>query len=82
MNSMKFRNKVTQETVEAKGYVQEFAYSHNSDWEKVEQPKEPTKSDIQKQLDELGIEYDAKAKKEDLLALLVQANNGQEGNEE
>lgn len=67
---MKFKNKITNEIVEVKGYTLESAYSHNSNWEKVEQPKEPTKSDIQKQLDELGIEYDNKAKKEDLLALL------------
>lgn len=32
---MKFKNKKTNEIVEVKGYVQEFAYSHNSEWEKV-----------------------------------------------
>lgn len=32
---MKFKNKKTNEIVEPKGYVQEFAYSHNSNWEKV-----------------------------------------------
>lgn len=34
---MKYRNKNSNEIVEAKGYVQEFAYSHNSEWEKVEE---------------------------------------------
>lgn len=34
---MKFKNKLNNEIVEAKGYTQEFAYSHNSNWEKVEE---------------------------------------------
>lgn len=36
---MKFKSKKTNEIVEVKGYVQEFAYSHNSEWEKVEEKK-------------------------------------------
>lgn len=70
---MKFKNKKTDEIVEAKNYTQFFAYSHNTNWEKVEEtakPKEPTIADIKAKLDELGIEYDSKAKKEDLVALL------------
>lgn len=41
---MKFKNKKTDQIVEVKGYVQEFAYSHNSEWEKqIEEPvKEKT----------------------------------------
>lgn len=35
-------------------------------------PKEPTKAEIQAKLEELGIEYDKKANKEDLIALLPQ----------
>ncbi|HJJ05168.1 MAG TPA: HeH/LEM domain-containing protein [Clostridiaceae bacterium] len=72
---MKFKNKKTNEIVETKGYVQEFAYSHNSEWEKLKEtskPKEPTIAEIKSKLDELGIEYDPKAKKEDLIALLPQ----------
>lgn len=72
---MKFKNKKTNEIVETKGYVQEFAYSHNSEWEKlkeVSKPKEPTKAEIQAKLEELRIEYDKKANKEDLMALLPQ----------
>lgn len=42
---MKFKNKKTDKTVEVKGYVQEFAYSHNSEWEKVE---EITKKEVNK----------------------------------
>ncbi len=34
---MKFKNKSTNEVVEPKGYAQEFAYIHNSNWEKVEE---------------------------------------------
>lgn len=40
---MKFKSKKTNEIVEVKGYVQEFAYSHNSEWEKVEEKKQPKK---------------------------------------
>lgn len=70
---MKFINKETNEIVEAKGYTQEFAYSHNSNWKEVEETaksKEPTIADIKAKLDELNIEYDSKAKKEELIALL------------
>lgn len=43
---MKFKNKKTNEVVEIKDYVQEFAYRHNSEWEKVEEiePKETNKT--------------------------------------
>ena len=80
---MKFRNKETNEMVEAKGYIQEFAYSHNSNWKEVEETeevkeveetaksKEPTIADIKAKLDELNIEYNSKAKKEELIALLL-----------
>ena len=46
---MKFKSKKTSEIVEVKGYVQEFAYSHNSEWENVEETKskELTKAEIQ-----------------------------------
>lgn len=40
---MKFKSKKTNEIVEAKGYVQEFAYSHNSEWEKQVEKKETAK---------------------------------------
>ena len=71
---MKYKNKHTNKIVEARGYVQEFAYSHNSEWEKVKEDnksKEPTIAEIKAKLDELKIEYDNKAKKEDLIALLT-----------
>lgn len=35
-------------------------------------PKEPTKAEIVAKLKELGIEFEEKAKKEDLIALLPQ----------
>ena len=71
---MKFKSKKTNKIVEVKGYAQEFAYSHNSEWEKVEEikPKEPTKAEIQIKLDKLGIEYNKEAKKEELITLLPQ----------
>lgn len=40
---MKYKNKETSEIVETKDYVQEFAYSHNSEWEKVVETKKTTK---------------------------------------
>lgn len=71
---MKFKSKKTSEIVEVKGYVQEFTYNHNSEWEKVEEikPKELTKAEIQEKLEKLGIEYDKNAKKEELKVLLPQ----------
>lgn len=71
---MKFKSKKTSEIVEVKGYVQEFTYNHNSEWEKVEEikPKELTKAEIQEKLEKLGIEYDKNAKKEELMVLLPQ----------
>lgn len=71
---MKFKSKKTSEIVEVKGYVQEFTYNHNSEWEKVEEikPKELTKAEIQEKLKKLGIEYDKNAKKEELMVLLPQ----------
>ncbi len=69
---MKFKNKLTQEIVEANGYAQEFAYTHNSKWEKVEKEKngDYTIAEIKEKLNELEIEYDSNAKKAELLALL------------
>lgn len=40
---MKYKSKKTNEIVEAKGYVQEFAYSHNSEWERQAEKKETAK---------------------------------------
>lgn len=44
---MKYKNRKTNETIEVKGYAQEYAYSHNSEWEKVieTKPKKETKSE-------------------------------------
>lgn len=36
---MKFKNKKTGEIVEPKDYAKEFAYIHNSEWEKVIETK-------------------------------------------
>ena len=70
---MKFKDKKTNKIVEAKNYTQFFAYSHNSNWEKVEEaskPKEPTVAEIKAKLTELNIAFDNNAKKEELIALL------------
>ena len=68
---MKFKNKQTQEIVEVNGYVQEYAYSHNSNWKKIKEgTKELTVAEIKAKLDKLEIKYDKKAKKNDLIALL------------
>lgn len=42
---MKFKSKKTNKIVEIKGYVQEFAYSHNSEWEKVVEEKKQNKKE-------------------------------------
>ena len=50
-------------------------YKNKSEYEEVKEvvkPKEPTKAEIQAKLDELGIEYEEKASKAELLALLPQ----------
>lgn len=36
---MKFKSKKTNKIVEVTGYTQEYAYSHNSEWEKVVETK-------------------------------------------
>lgn len=72
---MKFRNKKTKAVVNVTDYVHINMYSNNSRWEKIEEKtetKELTVAEIKEKLEELGIEYDKKAKKEELLALLNQ----------
>lgn len=71
---MKFKNKKTGAIVNVIDYIHINMYSHNSKWEKVEETteKELTVVEIKQKLDELGIEYDKKAKKDELLALLPQ----------
>ncbi|MGN1012282.1 MAG: hypothetical protein ACI4ON_00405 [Clostridia bacterium] len=34
---MKYKNESTNEIVESKNYAEEFAYSHNSNWKKLEE---------------------------------------------
>ena len=71
---MKFKNKKTEEVVEAKNYTQAFAYSHNSNWEKIdENPEEETsmtKEEITAILDEKGISYNKNLGVKKLLLLL------------
>lgn len=75
---MKFKNKKTNEIKEVSGYTQEFAYSHNSLWEKVETEKVETNDDksdltvaqIKQILNEKGVGYSGKLGKKDLLELL------------
>lgn len=67
---MKFKNKITNEIKEPKNYTQLFAYTHNSNWEKIVEEKEPTIAEIKAKLEELKIDYAGKTKKEELLALL------------
>lgn len=43
---MKFKNKLDGKIIEVKGYVQEFAYSHNSNYEKSE---EKAKKEVKKE---------------------------------
>lgn len=69
---MKFKNKLTNEVVEAKNYTQVFAFTHNSNWEEVKEnkSKKPTVAEIKAVLEEKGIAFDSKANKEELLELL------------
>jgi len=69
---MKFKNKYTNEVVEAKGYTQEFAYSHNSNYELVDtkDPKKMNKDELVEYLTSLGVEATAELKKDELLSLI------------
>ncbi|MCI8618348.1 MAG: hypothetical protein HFJ60_09000 [Clostridia bacterium] len=72
---MKFKNKKTGVVVETTVKEIEEMYKNKSEYEEVKEvvkPKEPTKAEIQAKLDELGIEYEEKASKAELLALLPQ----------
>lgn len=73
---MKFKNLLTNEVIEAKDYVQIFAYSHNSNWEKIENIKEVDSrkelsvQEIKTILEDNNIEYKSNANKSELLKLL------------
>lgn len=69
---MKFKNKKTGVIVETDVKEVENLYKNKSEYEEIKETKakEPTKSEIQAKLEELGIEYDKNANKESLLALL------------
>lgn len=41
---MKFKNKITKEVIVANNYALKFAYSHNSNWEKVKETSKGKKS--------------------------------------
>jgi hypothetical protein len=72
---MKFKNKKTGSILETNSEFVKKQMLNSEVYEEVKEtakPKELTKAEIQAKLDELGIEYDSNAKKEDLLALLPQ----------
>ena len=71
---MKFKNKETGVIVVTTVKVIEDLYKNKSEYVEVKETKEAELSvkDIKAKLDELKIQYDPKAKKEDLLALLPQ----------
>lgn len=70
---MKFRNKETGVIVETTVDAIAKLYAKKADFEEIkEAKKEPTVAEIKAKLKELNIEFDDKAKKEDLLALLPQ----------
>lgn len=78
---MKFKNKITNKIVEADTYTKVFAFTHNSNWEEVKEspePKEPTRAEVVEKLKELNIEFDNKAKKEDLIKLLPEVKETEE----
>ncbi len=88
---MKFKNKSNNEIIEAKGYVQEFAYSHNSNYEKIEEQgdggdiKNPlenlTVAQLKEKLIELGIAFEKNAKKPELLALFPDEKIEEQGDD-
>lgn len=43
---MRYRNRKTSEIIEISGYVQEFAYGHNSEWERVIEEKKVSKKRV------------------------------------
>lgn len=48
---MKFRNKTTKEIVIANSYALNFAYSHNSNWEKIKETSKTKKQTTQETKD-------------------------------
>lgn len=89
---MKYRNKSNNEIIEAKGYVQEFAYSHNSNYGKVEEQgddsgntKNPlenlTVAQLREKLTELGIVFEKNSKKPELLALFPDGKVEEQGDD-
>lgn len=70
---MKFKNKDTGVIVETNVKVVEELYKSKPEYEEVkETKKEITVAEIKAKLKELEIEFDEKAKKDELLALLPQ----------
>lgn len=68
---MKFRNKTTKEIVTANCYALEFAYSHNSNWERVKETskgKKPTKEN-ENNSEEIEHEKEYEANKADSIKL-------------
>ena len=80
---MKFKNKVNNEVVEVTDSVLLWAYTHNSNWEEVEEKaganlegdglESLTKAQLVEKLAELGIEANDKQKKDELIALVKEA---------
>lgn len=77
-----FRNKETGEIVKANGYAELFAFSHNSNYEKIEiEPVDDkdiskfNKAELMKYLTDLEIEFDKKMSKDELLALALNSDN-------
>lgn len=80
---MKFKNKVNNEVVEVTDSILLWAYTHNSNWEEVEEKaganpegnslESLTKAQLVEKLAELGIEANDKQKKDELIALVKEA---------
>ena len=68
---MKFKNKITKEVIVANNYALKFAYSHNSNWEKVKETskgKKPIKENENK-AEEIEHEKEYEANKVDSIKL-------------
>lgn len=68
-----YKDKETGKVEKADSFTKEFAFSHNSNWELLEQQaKEPTVQELKSKLTELNIEFKSNASKKELLELLNQ----------
>lgn len=89
---MKFRNKINKEEVDVTDAVLLYAYTHNSNWEEVEEKAQAnpkgdsleslTKAQLAEKLAEYGIKLEKDLKKDELITLVKEAEEKAKTNPE